>query len=653
MASHAVPGEIGLKSGEYLNGKSIQLGDRTIGDGSPCFVIAEAGLNHNGDTRIAKLLIDVAVLAGADAVKFQKRDLKSLYQKETLADESKNEQQFQYLLPTLRRCELADGDFREIKAYCGERGIMFLCSVWDKPSADFIDGLGVKGFKVASADMTNFPLLEHLIAKQKPLIISTGMSNPDEIDKTVEFLRRRDASFALLHTSSTYPAAYGELNLRFMPEMKRMYGVPVGYSGHERGIAVPLAAVALGASIIEKHLTLDRTMKGPDHPASLEPEEFIRMVKEIRIVEESLGSPRRWLTRGEYMNREVLGKSLVAARNIRRGEKITRDMVTAKSPGKGVSPQRLDELVGTVAARDIKADGFFLESDIRWAENQHAISMFRKKWGVVVRFSDIGDFIRYGPHLVEFHLTERDLESPHIEGRFTQQLAIHAAEYCGENIVDLCSRDEHLRRQSVERVQSVINMARKIAPQFSSETRPRVILHPGGMSFEREPAVAAQLLTNLKRSLGEIDKDGVEALLENMPPTPWYFGGQWYHNVFVDAAEMAAFCEQTRSGMCLDVSHAKLAANYLRKDFEEYVRTILPHVRYVHVADAAGVSGEGLQIGEGEIDFESLWRLIGGLDVVFVPEIWQGHKFGGEGFLTALRRLAEIAARVEKSRSNQ
>jgi N-acetylneuraminate synthase len=629
------------------------LGGRAIGDGTPCFVIAEAGLNHNGDLHIAKLLIDVAVLAGADAVKFQKRDLASLYQKETLADESKNEQQFQYLLPTLRRCEMGNDDFREIKAYCDEHRIMFLCSVWDRPSADFIDTLAVPGFKVASADMTNFPLLEHLISKKKPLIISTGMSSPEEVDKTVEFLRARDASFALLHTSSTYPAPYGELNLRYMVEMKRMYGVPVGYSGHERGIAVPLAAVALGASVIEKHLTLDRTMKGPDHPASLEPEEFIRMVKEIRIVEESLGSPRRWLTRGEYMNREVLGKSLVAAREIRKGEKITRDMVTAKSPGKGVSPQRLEELVGTVAARDISAEDFFLESDIRSAENQKALSLFRKKWGVIVRFSDIAEFVKYGPYLVEFHMTERDLEAPQVAGRFSQQMAIHVPEYCGENLVDLCSRDERLRRQSVERVRQVMNIARELAPRFSAETKPRMILHPGGMSFEREsPAVAAEMLANLKRSLGEIDTREVELLIENMPPSPWYFGGQWYHNVFIEASEMADFCAGTKSGMCFDVSHAKLAANYLHADFEEYVRTLLPHVRYIHVADAAGVSGEGLQIGDGEIDFESLWRLIGGLDVVFVPEIWQGHKFGGEGFLAALRRLGEIAARVENARSD-
>ena len=631
-----------------MSGKFIQLGDRRIGDGEPCFIIAEAGLNHNGDLRIARLLVDVAVLARADAVKFQKRDLKSLYREEMLSDEGKSEQQFQYLMPQLRRCELPEDDFRNIRAYCEEKGIMFLCSVWDEPSADFIAALGAPGFKVASADMTNFPLLEHLTSLRKPLIVSTGMSSTEEVDRTVRFLRGRDASFALLHTSSTYPAAYGELNLRYMTEMKRMYDVPVGYSGHERGTPVPVAAAALGANIIEKHLTLDRTMKGPDHPASLEPEEFIRMVKEIRIVEESLGSPRRWLTRGEYMNREVLGKSLVAARDIRTGEKILRDMVAAKSPGVGVSPQRIDEVVGTTAKRDIGKDDFFLESDLGGAGGGHALSAFPGKWGVVVRFSDIDEFVRYDPHLVEFHLTERDLESPRVHGRYSQELSLHVAEYIGENLVDLCSRDEDIRRQSVSRVRRIVDLAWRIAPRFSDAAPPCLILHPGGMSFEREPPeVGVELLANLKQSLDEIDDRGARLLIENMPPKPWYFGGQWFHNVFIDPTEMARFCDETGSGMCLDVSHAKLAANFLRCDFSEYILTLLPYVRYVHVADAAGTSGEGLQIGEGEIDFESLWLLMGDLEAVFIPEIWQGHKFGGEGFLTALGRLADIAARVE------
>jgi len=624
----------------------MKIASHQISEGAPCFIIAEAGLNHNGLLRIAKLLVDVAVIAGAQAVKFQKRDLKSLYRAEELGDRAGSEQQFQYILPQLEKYELPETDFHELKAYCDEKGIIFLCSPWDVPSADFIDSLGVPAFKVASADMTNFILLEHLCSKGRPLIVSTGMSTESEVARTVEFLKGRKADFALLHCNSTYPAAYDELNLRCMPTMREQYGVPVGYSGHERGGAATLAAVALGARIIEKHLTLDRTMKGPDHPASLEPEEFINLVKDIRVVERSLGSSHRWVTRGEFMNREVLGKSLVAACDIRKGRKITRETVTAKSPGKGISPQRLGELLGTVARRDIPPDGYFVESDFGKPLQEVGPVDFPLPWGMIVRFSDIDKLVAFGPQIVEFHLTEADLSRHTLKGRYKQRLAVHMAEYIGENLVDLCSCDRELRARSIRRIEEVIGLALSIAPDFDTGEPPKIVIHPGGMSFEPQPNRAAVLLDNLADSLGQINTEGVELLLENMPPLPWYFGGQWYHNVFVDAKEIAGLCERLNFKLCLDVSHAQLACNYLGCDLMDYVRRLKPFTRHMHMADAAGKSGEGLQIGEGEIDFEQLLLHLDGVDGYFIPEIWQGHKFGAEGFILALKRLADIASRI-------
>ncbi len=624
----------------------MKIASHQISESAPCFIIAEAGLNHNGLLRIAKLLVDVAVLAGAQAVKFQKRDLKSLYRAEELDNRAGSEQQFQYILPQLEEYELPKPDFRELRAYCDEKGIIFLCSPWDIPSADFVGSLGVPAFKVASADMTNFILLEHLCSKGRPLVVSTGMSTESEVAKTVEFLKSKKADFALLHCNSTYPAAYDELNLRCIPAMKEQFGVPVGYSGHERGGAAALAAVALGARIVEKHLTLDRTMKGPDHPASLEPEEFINLVKDIRVVERSLGSPHRWVTRGEFMNREVLGKSLVAAHDIRKGRKITREMMTAKSPGKGISPQRLGELLGTVARRDIPADGYFVESDFGKPPQEIGPVDFPLPWGLIVRFSDIDKLVPFGPQIVEVHLTEADLSRHTLKSRYEQKLAVHMAEYIGENLVDLCSRDRELRARSIRRIEEVIGLALSIAPYFETGEPPKIVIHPGGMSFEPEPNRAAVLLDNLADSLGRINTEGVELLLENMPPLPWYFGGQWYHNVFVDAEEIAGLCRQLNLKLCLDVSHAQLACNFLGCDLMDYVRRLKPFTRHVHMADAAGKSGEGLQIGEGEIDFEQLLSHLDGVDGYFLPEIWQGHKFGAEGFALALKRLAGIASRI-------
>ena len=292
----------------------IKIGDRLIGDGQPTYIIAEIGVNHNGLLDLALELIDVAVSAGADAVKFQKRKLENLYGKKYLENANAGEKTLRYLLPLLQQYELSDEAYYRLVKYCWQKGVTFLCSAFDIESADFLETLGVPAYKVASADLTNFPLLEHLAKTGKPLILSTGMSRMDEVESTVQFLKDLDVEFALLHCNSTYPAAFEDINLRFMEQLRK-FGVPVGYSGHERGIAVSTVASALGASIIERHITLDRTMDGPDHAASLEPQGFKKMVRDIRQVAMALGTgEEKFFSRGEILNREVLGKSLVAAR---------------------------------------------------------------------------------------------------------------------------------------------------------------------------------------------------------------------------------------------------------------------------------------------------------------------------------------------------
>ena len=294
----------------------IKIGDRLVGDGHPTYIIAEIGVNHNGFLDLALQLIDVAVDAGADAVKFQKRSLDKLYAKKYLENANAGEKTLRYLLPILQQVELTEEMYHDIVAHCKQKGITFMCSAFDTESADFLDKLAVPAYKVASADLTNLPLLDHLVKKGKPLILSTGMSHMTEVEFTVKFLKERGAQFALLHCNSTYPAAFEDINLRFMDQLRR-FDVPVGYSGHERGIAVCAVASALGASIIERHLTLDRTMDGPDHAASLEPHGFKKMVRDIRQITQALGTgEEKFISRGEILNREVLGKSLVATRRI-------------------------------------------------------------------------------------------------------------------------------------------------------------------------------------------------------------------------------------------------------------------------------------------------------------------------------------------------
>lgn len=622
----------------------IKIGDRLVGDGQPTYIIAEIGVNHNGILPLALELIDVAVAAGADAVKFQKRSLENLYAKKYLENANSGEKTLRYLLPILQRVELPDEAYYKIVDYCKEKGITFLCSAFDAPSADFLDSLGVPAFKVASADMTNLPLLDHLVKKGKPLIVSTGMSSMEEVEVTVNFLRQRKAEFALLHCNSTYPTAFEDINLRFMEKLRR-FGVPVGYSGHERGIAVSTVAAALGACIIERHITLDRTMDGPDHAASLEPQGFKKMVRDIRQVALALGTgEEKFISRGEILNREVLGKSLVATRRIMPGETITPEMVTVKGPALGLSPQRYPDLIGRTASRLIEMDEPFTDRDLGLVIELDVEHTLPYDWGFTVRFRDFEDTLAFNPRMLEFHFTDQDLDEHYPGGDYDLQLVAHAPEFFERTLVDLCSQDEKQRRQSVALVQKTIDLTREMAPHFVGQ--PKVVVHPGGMSLDQPIRNRKALYENLRRSIEEIDFESVEFLLENLPPHPWYFGGQWLTNAFMDAQEIREFIEPLKLNICFDSSHSKLYCNWAHKDFYEEVRLLLPYIRHLHLSDGAGLDGEGLQIGEGTIDWVHFFKVIGagspqGYRGTMIPEIWRGHQRGSEGFVIAIRRLSE------------
>lgn len=264
----------------------IKIGNKLVGDGQPCYVIAEIGINHNGNLDIAKRLISVAVAAGCDAVKFQKRTIEVVYTAEELAKPRENP--FGATNGDLKRAlEFDVDDFAEIDSYCKAVKIPWFVSCWDEQSVDLIADFNVPCFKIASASLTDDNLLRHTRAKGKPVILSTGMSTYEEIDHAIDVLGKKD--LIVMHSCSTYPAYYEELNLRAIPTMKQRYGVPIGYSGHETGIASSVAAAVLGACAVERHITLDRSMWGSDQAASLEPNGISRLIRDIRLVEQSMG----------------------------------------------------------------------------------------------------------------------------------------------------------------------------------------------------------------------------------------------------------------------------------------------------------------------------------------------------------------------------
>jgi len=322
-------------------------------------VIAEAGVNHNGDIQMAKALIEAARIAGADAVKFQTFNAdklltrsaeKAQYQK-TASEEAESQHSM------LKRLELADHDFGELAEYAKSQRIIFLSSPFDMDSVDLIDKIGMPAFKVPSGEITNFPLLQKIAKKRKPVILSTGMSTFREIEEAVKVMREcRCSKIILLHCVSDYPAKVEEVNLRAIEAMRKLYDLPVGYSDHTLGITIPIAAVALGACVIEKHLTLDRKLPGPDHKASIEPNEFENMVSAIREVEAALGDGVKRPTRGETEIMKIARKSIVAAVDISSGSIITDNMITVKRPGTGIEPKYINELIGQTANCNIECD---------------------------------------------------------------------------------------------------------------------------------------------------------------------------------------------------------------------------------------------------------------------------------------------------------
>jgi sialic acid synthase SpsE len=348
-----------------MENNTINIDNKKIGAGKPCYIIAEIGINHNGKLSVAKQLIDAAVDAGADAVKFQKRNLSSLYTSEILSNPNLDSQGLEILLEVLNEVEFEKLEYFEIINYCKNKKITFLCTAWDKPSVDFLQEFDISSFKVASADMTNFPLIKYLAETKKPLIISSGMSTLDEIEKTVDFVKKLKVPFILMHSNSTYPSPSNLLNLNLIPKFMQKFKIPIGHSGHESDIIPSLTAVNLGAVILERHITLDKTMEGLDQSASLEPEEFKTLVQYIRESEIARGTTLKKMTRGEILQREVLGKCLITSCDILLGDLFTEENIDVKGPSKGLSPQYYYEIMGKKSLRAIKKGDYLQLSDLK------------------------------------------------------------------------------------------------------------------------------------------------------------------------------------------------------------------------------------------------------------------------------------------------
>jgi N,N'-diacetyllegionaminate synthase len=324
-----------------------------------CLIIAEAGVNHNGDVEIAKRLVDAALDAGADYIKFQTFMADSLVttkaKKAEYQERETGSQESQYSM--LKRLELSHKDFILLSNYCRTKGISFLSTPFDDESIQFLNNLGIKVWKIPSGEVTNYPYLVKIAETHKPIIMSTGMCTLNDVEDAIKVLTIHGCGpITLLHCTTEYPSPYTDVNLKAMETMNHTFNLPVGYSDHTEGITIPIAAAALGAVVIEKHFTLDKAMEGPDHKASLEPNELKTMVDAIRCVQTSMGDGVKIPTVSECNNIAIVRKSIVASRSIKQGEQFTKENITTKRPGTGINPMRWNEIIGQFAKRSFDKD---------------------------------------------------------------------------------------------------------------------------------------------------------------------------------------------------------------------------------------------------------------------------------------------------------
>lgn len=339
--------------------KKIKIGNRLVGEGEPCFIIAEAGSNHDGKLEQAKQLIDIAADAGADAVKFQTflADKIVAKTKERASYLDKLVSKDETMHDIFKKLELPRKWLKELFDYAYSKGLIFLSTPFDEEAVDLLDEIGVKAFKVASFEIVHLPLLRHIAKKGKPIILSTGMANLSDIEEALETIYQEgNEEVIVLHCGINYPLSFEDVNLRAMLTINQAFQVLVGYSDHTMGITVPITAVALGSSVIEKHFTISRKLPGPDHPFAMEPNELKTMVQEIRNTEKALGSPIKRRTKSEEEMYKLGRRSIFAIKDIAKGKVITREDLAILRPGLGLHPRFLEEIIGRTAKVDIRKD---------------------------------------------------------------------------------------------------------------------------------------------------------------------------------------------------------------------------------------------------------------------------------------------------------
>lgn len=624
---------------------------------SKTYYIAEIGKACNGDLNYCWEMLNECKKAKVDAVRFHHYFLNESVHSSLLDKNSSTERtwSFKLKLPFDGEKLFSEMGYKIILDWCKELQLDFIATPWDIESFKLFKSIGVTDFKIHSMNAMNIPLLEQVLEDYSNLYISTGGLSEKEIELLAEkFNFQMRSNIVLLHTVCAYPTPEKVINMRAMNTLKK-YVSRVGYSSNDILDMSVLTAVALGADVIEKHVHISK----PDqklHKASIDIKRFANIKKNADEINTLLGIEIKHESRGEMINQEILSKSIVLKKNVKKGEILDERNLTLKLPSKGINAKQWYNVIGKEASKDLSEGDYLFTCDMLEQESER--KQFLKKGceedrrfipgkiGIVARLNDIEQITsERNIDYVEVHYAASDLEQKDFCKDYDLDLVVHFPEYANGRMLDLCSYDEDLRKFSIAVINRVMQKARELKPHLKKcKGNLKFVLHPGAMTFPK-------LLDNPKKqfdlfadSLKQLNSEGIEVLIENMLSFAWFLSNDWsanqgLNNSFMDADEMLKFCKSQNYGMCLDLCHAKLYTNNVGKSFLEYMKTVKPIVKHLHYSDCVGIDGEGLQVGEGDIDWREVCEVFHDHQYGWTPEIWNGHHDNGQKFCEAHARL--------------
>lgn len=640
-----------IKILELTDNSNISFANESFDKFSRPFIIAEIGNNHNGDLKLGKELIKRAKESGANAVKFQARFLEDLYI--DLSEKYLNETDFStsYTISELKRFNLSFSDLKKLFDYSKSLGLIVGCTPFDNKSAQFLINEKIDFIKIASADMSNFSLLNEFVSSNIPLIISTGMHDISSIKTLNSWLFMNYVEASLLHVNSTYPTPYADVNLRFMDSLED-YSTTAhfGYSGHERGFHVPLAALSLGASIIEKHFTLDKKLDGNDHKVSLLPEEMEAMVFQVKDVSNALGGNpnEKKISQGEKLNKIALSKGVYMKEDLFPGDSFSMKSVKFKSPCVGITPDEVNFYEGKTITKKILKDKPLSNS---YFEAQNLEYSFENltNWGLPVRFRDLAQINNlFKPTFLEYHMFSTDLNIDPKEYNSILKnttMSIHAPEQFKDSFVlDLVTDDKIIFNKSNNLFNNIIEWVEDVK-KITGQEKINLITNVGGASLDNKKLSGfnKDLAYEKLSYINELcDSKNINFLPQTMPPFPWHFGGQGFHRLFVDPQDLIESQKWSNFKFCMDFSHTFMSCSHLKIDFYNSLHEVSHLFDYMHVADAIYPAEEGIGIGDGNIDFRKLKKFINDKNAMWIPEVWNGHLDEFKGFKQSLIKLNNL-----------